>query len=173
MDRSTSFLTRMFVSKAKSHEFIIAYALAVLPVAFFQSVLFFTVGALFDFSLLSLRIIPAVMLCLLTATFFIAAGILLGCLFSEKSIGGVSSVIIAGQSILSGMWFPLEGIGPGMIAFMNALPFRNATLLIQNTANGFEDFSSDFLIPLLIILAYTAVLFFAAIFVFKAKMKEK
>lgn len=173
VDRSTSFLTRMFVSKAKSHEFILAYALSVLPVAFFQSLLFFAVGAIFDSSIFNLRIIPAVLLCLLTSLFFIATGILLGCLCGEKSIGGVSSAIIAGQSVLSGMWFPLEGIGPGMIAFMNALPFRNATLLIQNTANGFEDFTGDFLIPLIIILAYTVAVFVFAIIAFKAKMKEK
>ena len=30
-DRGTSFLTRLYVSKAKSHEFIFGYALSVLP----------------------------------------------------------------------------------------------------------------------------------------------
>ena len=32
-DRGSSFLTRLYVSKAKSHEFILSYALSVLPKA--------------------------------------------------------------------------------------------------------------------------------------------
>ena len=39
IDRNTSFLTRLYVSKAKSHEFIISYALAMLPIVFVQSIL--------------------------------------------------------------------------------------------------------------------------------------
>ena len=41
LDRSSSFLTRLYVSKAKSHEFIISYALAVIPIVLVQSILFF------------------------------------------------------------------------------------------------------------------------------------
>ena len=41
MDRNTSFLTRLYVSKAKSHEFILSYALAIIPLSLMQSILFF------------------------------------------------------------------------------------------------------------------------------------
>ena len=146
---------------------------SVLPVALFQSILFFFVGGLFDVSVFGIRLIPAILLCLVTSMFFISVGIFFGCIFSEKSIGGISSIIIAGQSVLSGMWFPTDGLGSGILAFMNVLPFRNATVLIQNTAGGINDFRSDFLYPLIVVLSYTALAAFAAILAFKAKMREK
>ena len=40
LDKSTSFLTRLYVSKAKSYEFVISYALALIPIVLLQSSLF-------------------------------------------------------------------------------------------------------------------------------------
>ena len=172
LDRNTSFLTRLYVSKARSFEFILSYAVAVLPIALLQSLLFFIVGGLFDTSLFCPGMLLAVALSLVTALFFIAAGILLGSLCGEKSIGGVASALIAGQSVLSGMWFPVEGLDPAMIAVMDALPFRNATQLIQNALNGTDDPAHGILIPMLIVLAYTVAAFAAAVAVFGAKMRS-
>jgi ABC-2 type transport system permease protein len=171
MDRKTSFLTRLYVSRARSFEFIFGYALAVLPIALGQSVLFFVVGGLFDTSLFSIRLLWAILFSLVTSLFFIAAGILFGSICSEKSIGGVSSIIITGQSVLSGMWFPAEGLSGGMITVMKVLPFKNATILVQNMIIGVNDRFNDFTLPLLIVLAYTVVMFVVAIIAFRGKMK--
>ena len=173
VDRSSSFLTRLYVSKAKSYEFIFSYALSILPIVFVQSILFFLIGGIIDTSIFSLGMVFAVILSLVTSFFFIAIGILLGTVCNEKSIGGISSIIIAGQSVLSGMWFPIEGLNKGMITLMNILPFRNATMLIQNTMNGVNDIFNDFLLPLIIVLAYTIVAFLTAIILFRMKMKSK
>ena len=173
LDRSTSFLTRLYVSKAKSSEFIFSYAISMLPIVLVQSILFFLVGGIFDSSIFSLRMILAILVSLITSLFFISIGILLGTVCNEKSIGGVSSIVIAGQSVLSGMWFPLDGLNEGIITFMNYLPFRNATILIQNTMNGVNDSFKDFILPLIIVLTYTAISFVAAILLFRKKMKEK
>ena len=100
-------------------------------------------------------------------------GILFGSICNEKSIGGVSSIVIVGQSVLSGMWFPVEGLSGGMITFMKILPFKNSTMLIQNMIIGINDSFNDFVLPLLIVLGYTVVAFTTAILVFKSKMKEK
>ncbi len=170
-DRRTSFLTRLYVSRARSYEFIFGYALAVLPIALAQSVLFFLAGGLFDTSMFSARLIPAILLSLVTSLFFIAAGILFGSICSEKSIGGVSSLVICGQSVLSGMWFPVEGLSGGVLKLMNALPFKNATALVQNVIIGVNDSFRDLTRPLLIVLGYTAVMFVAAILAFRRKMK--
>ena len=98
-------------------------------------------------------------------------GILFGSLCSEKSIGGIASILVACQSLLSGMWFPTEGLGGGMIVLMDALPFRNATQLLQNTVLGIGNAWGDFFRPLLILLGYTLVAFVSAVLVFKKKMK--
>ena len=97
-------------------------------------------------------------------------GILFGCLCNEKSVGGVASIIISCQSVLSGMWFPVDGMSGGFIKLMNILPFKNATILIQNTLNGINDSFNDFIKPLIIVLGYSIVVFISAILVFKKKM---
>ncbi len=172
-DKNTSFLTRLYVSKAKSYEFIFAYALSVLPITLVQSVLFFLIGGIFDTSLFGLGMILAIILSVVSSLFFIGMGILFGSICNEKSIGGVSSIVIVGQSVLSGMWFPIDGLNNGMITFMKVLPFKNATMLIQNMIIGVNDSFNDFILPLLIVLGYTILAFVVAILVFKNKMKEK
>lgn len=173
MDRTTSFLTRLYVSKAKPYEFIFSYALAIIPIVFVQSILFFVVGGIIDPSIFGVGMIYAILLSLVTSLFFIAIGILLGTLCNEKSIGGVSSIVIAGQSVLSGMWFPIEGLNNGIISIMNILPFRNATILIQNVMNGVNDSFKDFFLPLIIVLSYTIASFIISIILFKKKMVSK
>lgn len=172
-DRSTSFLTRLYVSRAKSYEFVLAYGLAILPIVAVQSVLFFIVGGIVDHSIFGVGMLYAVLLSFVTSTFFIAIGILMGSIFNEKAVGGVASIVIAGQSILSGMWFPIGGLVKGVVTFMNVLPFRNASMLVQNAMNGIGDLFKDFFLPLIVVIAYTMVAFVAATLVFKAKMKSK
>ena len=171
LDRSSSLLTRLYVSRATSVEFILSYALPILPITGIQSVLFFLVGGFFDTGLFGVKTLLAILLSLVTSLFFIGMGILFGSVCSEKSIGGIASILVACQSVLSGMWFPIEGLGQGMLALMDALPFRNATLLVQNTVLGSGDARGDLLRPLLILLGYTLVAFVSAILLFRRKMK--
>lgn len=172
-DRATSFLTRLYVSKARPHEFILSYALALLPLALAQAILFFVIGGVFDNSLFSAGMAWGILLSLVTALLYIGLGILLGSACNERSVGGVASVIIAGQSMLSGMWFPSEGLGGGMLTVMKCLPFKNATDLVRNALNGIAEPFADFWLPLIIVLAYTAAAFAAAIALFKKKMRSK
>ena len=172
LDRSTSFLTRLYVSPATSVEFILSYALPILPLTLLQSVLFFLVGGIFDTSLFGVGMLFAILFGIVTSLFYIAMGILFGALCTEKSIGGIASILVACQSLLSGMWFPIEGLGAGMLHLMNALPFRNATQLVQNAVLGFGDAWGDLFRPLLILLGYTLAAFVCAVLVFRRKMKR-
>ncbi len=171
LDRNTSFLTRLYVSSARPYEFIFGYTFALLPISLIQSTLFFVIGGLLDVSFWSVTMLLGLVFSLVTSFFFVGLGILFGSLCTEKSIGGVSSAVVMGQSLLSGMWFPTEGMGKGFMAVMNALPFRNATLLLQNAVNGYQDLFTDLVRPLLILAAYAVVAFTAAILVFRRNMK--
>ena len=173
IDRSTSFLTRLYVSKTKSYEYIFGYALALMPIVLIQSILFFLVGGIIDSSIFGVGMILAILVSLITSLFYVAMGILFGSICNEKSVGGVASIVISCQSLLSGMWFPMDKISGAMINVMEALPFRSAALLVQNTMNGISNPFNDFVKPLLIVLAYTLVAFVVAILVFKKKMKDK
>lgn len=172
VDRSTSFLTRLYVSKARSYEFIFSYAVAVLPIALVQSVLFFLVGGIFDTGLFSPQLAPAIAFSLVTSLFYIAMGILLGSVCNEKAIGGVSSIVIAGQSILSGMWFPVEGLSEGFIIVMKILPFKNTTMVLQNSLASNYSFA-DFGVPMIVVLAYTVVAFALGVIFFRHNMKSQ
>ncbi len=171
LDRASAFLTRLFVSKARSFEFIFGYALSLIPITFGQSVLFYLVGGIIDPSIFGMGMLWGILLSVVTSLLFIGLGIFFGSLCSEKSVGGVASVVIMCQSVLSGMWFPIEGMSEGIITVMNCLPFRNATILIQNVLNGISDPFNDFWQPLIIVLAYAIVAFTTAILCFKKKMK--
>ena len=172
LDRNTSFLTRLYVSKTKSYEFILSYALSIIPITIIQTTLFLIVGGIIDPSIFSLRMLISIPLSIITSFLYISLGILFGSICNEKSIGGVSSIVICGQSVLSGMWFPLEGLNEGMVTLMKILPFKNATMLIENTVNGINNTFNDFVLPLLIVLAYTIVSFILAIIFFKRNMKN-
>ena len=172
LDRSTSFLTRLYVSRAKPVEFLLSYALPILPLTLLQSVLFFVVGGIFDTELFGAGMAFAILFGIFTSLFYIAMGILFGSVCSEKSIGGIASILVACQSLLSGMWFPIEGLGQGMLNLMNALPFRNATQLVQNAALGFGDPWLDLWRPFLVLLGYTVAAFVGAVLIFRKKMKQ-
>lgn len=171
LDRSSAFLTRLFVSPARPHEFIFGYALALVPITLVQSVLFFLVGGIIDPSIFGIGMVPAILLSLVTSLLFIGLGILIGSVCSEKSVGGVASVIVMCQSVLSGMWFPVEGMSGGFLTFMQCLPFKNATELVQNALTGAGDPAAGLWRPLAVVLAYAAAAFLAAILCFRKKMK--
>ena len=173
VDRNSAFLIRLYVTPAGSVEFIAAYILAMLPVSLAQSVLFFVAAGVIDVSFFSVGMIYGVLCSLVTAMLFIGFGILFGSLCGEKAIGGVASVVISGQSLLSGMWFPLDKINQNVITVMNVLPFRPAAQFIQHVVSGTEDVFGDIVKPLLIVLAYTAVITAAGILVYNAKMKRQ
>ena len=172
-DRKTSFLTRLYVSNARSYEFISGYIISVLPIALVQSILFFLIGGIFDTSLFCVGMIAAILLSLFTSCLFIALGILFGSICNEKSVGGICSIVITGQSLLSGMWFPIEGLNGGMLTFMKVMPFKNATMIVQNMITGIPDTFLDFILPLIIVFAYSLTVFICAVLAFRSKMKEK
>ena len=56
IDRGTSFTTRLFVSKAKSYEFILSYICSLIPFVLIQSILFFIIGGVCDVSIFKIEI---------------------------------------------------------------------------------------------------------------------
>ena len=172
LDRNTSFLTRLYVSKATSFDFILSYVVSLIPIAILQTLLFYTVGIFIDKSLLSINICYSIILSIITSLLFLGLGVLFGSSCSEKSVGGVSSIVISCHSVLSGMWFPVDGLSGFMLDLMNILPFKNATILIQNSLNGNFGFN-EFIKPLLIVSIYIIIVYLISIMLFKNKMKEK
>lgn len=169
-DRNTTFLTRLYTTKTKSFEFIFGYTLALIPIGLLQSISLFVIAIIIDSSFCCLNLLIALPLTLFTALLFIGFGILIGSFCNEKSVGGIASIVIMAQSILSGMWFPLEGLSESFIRVLEILPFRSSSLLFQNIILGV---SEDILSSLSILLIYSLLIYGLAIFIFNLKMRKR
>lgn len=169
-DKSSSFLTRLYSSPLKSYEFIIGYFISMIPISLIQSILFFIVAGILDSSFFSVYLILGVLVTMFISILFIGFGILFGSICNEKSIGGISSIVIMCQSVLSGMWFPTEGMSQTILNIMDYLPFKPATSLLQNICMGNFD---NILRYFIIIIIYIIIIYVLAILVYSKKMKEK
>ena len=170
-DRSSSFMFRLYATRTKPTEFICGYSLAMLPSALSQAFIFFAAAVIVDVSFFSVNLLAALAFSVFTGSFYIAAGLLVGSLTTEKTVGGVSSFLVMAQSVLSGMWFPTEGLDGGFMKAMDVLPFKNISRIMQNVCAGNYTFEGVWL-PLIIICAYTLAVFVAAIAVFRRKMTK-
>ena len=170
-DRTSSFMTRLFTTEIRPYEFLVSYALSALPLVLFQGFVLLTIAVIIEPAFFGAGLFAALLLGLIPALLFVSFGVLFGSLCGEKAVGGVASAVISGQSLLSGMWFPLEGLSPGFIKAMDVLPFRNATKITQNAAAGVFGVSET-LVPCLIVAGYAAAVFIIAVLVFRHKMKQ-
>ena len=125
-DRSSALMMRLRNSPLRARDFLLGYALPLLPMALLQ-------GALCVIFALLLGLEPGwgivrMLVSLLPgALVFIALGLICGSLLTERQVGGVCGALLTNLSAwLSGAWFDLKLIGGGFEAFAYALPFANA-----------------------------------------------
>ena len=125
-DRGSALMMRLKNSPLRARDFILGYALPLLPMALLQ-------GALCVIFALLLGLEPGwgivrMLVSLLPgALVFIALGLICGSLLTERQVGGVCGALLTNLSAwLSGAWFDLKLIGGGFEAFAYALPFANA-----------------------------------------------
>lgn len=69
--------------------------------------------------------------------FFIALGLLCGCVFSVKQVGGICGALLTNLNAwLSGVWFDLNLIGNTFKKIANILPFIHAVELERAILNA-------------------------------------
>lgn len=162
-DRAQSFLSRLFVSPMRSHNYILGYLLGVMPIAALQVVITFVAALCFGLSPTA-NILPATVFALFGAVMFAAIGMILGSLLSAKGAPPICSVAVQVAALLSGMWFDLDMIGGGFAVFCRVFPFAHFYDMIRYTLCG--DYGNVWQ-PFLIVAAYTAVLSVGAVLSFK------
>ena len=125
-DRSSALMMRLKNSPLRARDFILGYALPLLPMALLQGALCVIFALLLGlepgWSILSMLVslLPG-------ALVFIALGLICGSLLTERQVGGVCGALLTNLSAwLSGAWFDLKLIGGGFEAFAYAMPFANA-----------------------------------------------
>ena len=120
-DRTTSLLTRLGISPMKPIEYILGYMISFIPIILLQNL-----GLQF-----SINIIWTVLASIIIAVLFIAMGILIGSLVSDKAASGVSSIIIQLVCFTSGMYFPKEMLGDTYAKICEFLPFDSALTITK------------------------------------------
>jgi len=168
-DRGSSLMLRLLSSPLRAREFILGYALPLVPMAAAQAAVCFAAALLLGLPF-SWRILLTIAVSLPAALFFIAIGLLCGSVFTDKQVGGVCGALLTNVSAwLSGTWFDVALLGGGFRKFAYALPFVHAVNAGRAALSGsFGGIFPD----LWWVIGWAAAAFFAAVMVFRRKMRE-
>ena len=168
-DRGTSLLTRLYTTPLTPRDFILAYALPMVPFSVAQSTICYI--AAFAVGLTpSIHVVSAILFIIPISLLYIGLGLLFGSILNDKQVGGICGGLLTNLSAwLSGIWFDLNLLGGGLKHVSYALPFVHAVELERAVVLG--DYAGIF--PhLWWVLGYAIVAFVAAILLFLRQMKR-
>ena len=164
-DRNSSFLTRLCISPMKSRDFILGYILSILPVVIIQNILFFITAILMGLPF-SINIIYTILVSIPISILFILLGILIGCVTSEKSAAGLSSIVVQLVAFTSGIYFDANSAGTFFKYVCEFLPFSRCVDMVKGILNNNLE---NGLISIGIIVFYTILIGTLSIIVFNKK----
>ncbi len=168
-DRESALLQRLYTTPLTPWDFILGYALPVLPIALAQSAVCYTVAVLLGLPV-TVGILYALLFSLPVSLIFIAVGLACGSVLSSKQVGGVCGALLTNLTAwLSGVWFDLDLVGDGFKTTAGFLPFLHAVELERAVLSG--DFAGIF--PHIYWVAgWGAALLAAAVMLFLKQMKH-
>ena len=169
-DRVSAFLTRLYTTPLRAHEFILGYLLPILPLCVAQSIICY-IAALILGMPFSVNIIWAILMNLVPSLFFVALGLLCGSVLNEKQVGGICGALLTNLSAwLSGVWFDISMLGKAVESFANLLPFIHAVELERAVLAG----NLSAALPHLVwVCGYAVVLMVIAVLMFLKQMKRQ
>ena len=166
-DRTTSFLMRLFASPLSASDFILGYALPLLPMAILQSTVCF-IASFFLGLPVNAKVLLALVVLIPPAILYIGIGLLAGSLLTDKQVGGVCGALLTNVSAwLSGTWFDLNLVGGAFKRIAYVLPFAHAVDAAKAAIAG--DYAS-ILPQLWWVIGYATVIMVIAVVAFKRKM---
>lgn len=168
-DRESALLQRLYTSPLKAFDFIIGYALPILPLSIAQSIICY-ITAFFLGLKITVSVLYAVLFIIPISLFFISLGLMCGSVLSVKQVGGICGALLTNITAwLSGIWFDLELVGGAFKKIANMLPFIHAVELERAVLAG--NYSGIF--PhIWWVLGYTLVISVAATALFLRQMKS-
>lgn len=166
-DRSTSLLIRLGISPMKPMDYIFGYIISIIPIIIIQNILFFILAVILELNF-SINIIWAALISIVIAILFIAMGILIGSIFSEKASSGISSIVVQLVCFTSGMYFSKDMLGDIFSKVCDYLPFDSCVTIIKGVMNNKLDLIS--LRNIVVLIVYLLVTLVVSIIVFRKKM---
>ncbi len=167
-DKSSLLLLRLSASPMKSYEYILGYFLSSLPIVFIQQVLFLILSSLLGLTI-SVNLIYTLLLGIIISLLYIAFGILLGSLVSDKATPGISSIIVQLVAFTSGMYFSSDLIGGFFEVICNILPFKSSVDLLKGVLNGNNE---NALVSIVVFTVYLIITSILAVIFFKKSLKS-
>ncbi len=168
-DRQSAFLTRLLTAPLRPVDFILAYSLPYLPIALIQIVVIYAVSLPLGMTV-SVAILPALAIMLVTAVACIGIGMVLGSLCTENQAAGFGSVIIVVVSLFSGAWMDLDMVGGVFARIGYALPFAHAIRASREILSGAT--MAQVMPDLWWVIIYAAVLSVAGVLAFRFKTRR-
>lgn len=166
-DRGSALMMRLRTSPLTARDFILGYALPLLPMAAAQSALCFIFALVLGLKF-SVNLLLSLLVLLPAAVVYIALGLIFGSILTDKQVGGVCGALLTNLTAwLSGVWFDPELVGAGFARAARILPFANIVDAARAALLG-----QIALRPLLIVCAYAAVLSALAVGIFAGRMRR-
>ena len=168
-DRGSSLLHRLYTTPLTPVDFILGYALPMVPIAMAQSIVCYLAAMVLGLEA-SVNMIYATLTIIPVSVLYIALGLLCGSVLNDKQVGGICGALLTNLSAwLSGIWFDLDLVGGAFKRIANALPFVHAVDMQRAILAG--DFSGVF--PhIWWVLGYGVTLFAVAVFLFLRQMRR-
>lgn len=167
-DRTTSLLTRLCASPMKTLDYITGYTLAVLPIVLIQNILFFVMAIILGLKF-GINILLTILVSIPLSLLFIGLGILIGCITSDKSASGVSSIIVQLVAFTSGMYFEADMMGGFFSTLCKVLPFSDCLNITKAVLNGAHKALTG---SVLTVIIYTVVVIILSSMLFKRKLES-
>ena len=168
-DRETAFLERLYTTPLTASDFILGYALPLLPLAAAQCIICYLAAFLLGLKF-TVSVIFAVLFILPVSVFFISLGLLCGSALNVKQVGGICGALLTNLTAwLSGVWFDLELVGGAFKQIAYCLPFYHSVELERAVLYGNY---SEILPHLLWVLVYSLAAAVLSAAVFLRQMKK-
>jgi len=169
-DRKSSFLQRLYTTPMTAMDFVLGYALPIIPFALAQSFICYTVAVLLGLEI-SVSILTAILFIVPISLLYVALGLLFGSILTDKQVGGICGALLTNLSAwLSGIWFDLKLVGGAFEDIAHMLPFVHAVemereIIAGNIAGIFPH--------LWWVLGYAALTTTIAVLLFLRQMKKQ
>lgn len=166
-DRESSLFDRLLTTPLQADDFVIAYSVPYLAVAFVQAVLVFGVAAVLGLGIEG-NVALVVLILALMAVLYIGLGMMIGAFVPYKVVTGPWTVALL-LTIFGGTWVNLEDIGGPFQAVADVFPFAHALEAIRGVMIDGAQFG-DIVVDTMWVLGYTVVITALAINLFRRRM---
>ena len=169
-DRQSSFMHRLYTTPMKPTDFILGYALPLIPIAIAEGIVTYIFAIILGLNI-SINIFISILFLIPIALLYIGIGLLCGSVFNDKQVGGICGALLTNLSAwFSGIWFDLELVGGGFKKIANLLPFVHSVEMQRAIIAG----NYDQILPHLCwVLGYAIIILVIAVMLFLRQMKKQ